>query len=85
MAVLTRFTVDLVTDEELSERRVQVIARELTDNLHVLVVEAEDEANMEVDKLAYGHVHNGGNNGNRCPVCTDASLDYRDGNSVVDE
>jgi len=83
-AVLTRFTIDLVTKEPLSERRVAMLAREMTENLHVLLIEPEDEAHVEVDKLAYGHVHDTAA-GDRCPVCVEGSLDYRNGISVVEE
>jgi hypothetical protein len=82
MAVLTRFTVDLITDEELSERRIEIIAREMTENLHVLVVETEDAVVSGVDKYAYGHVHDTAE-GDRCSYCVNESRDYKSGDAVV--
>lgn len=82
MATLTRFTVDLVTEEELSQRRMDSLARELTDHLHVLGVETEDQANVQVDKHVTAHVHDCGD-GDRCSFCLEYSRDYRNGDIVV--
>lgn len=82
MAVLTRFTVDLVTEEELSERRIEIIAREMTENLHVLVVETEDAPIKSVEKNAHGHVHDVAD-GSRCAWCVNEAKDYKNGDVVV--
>lgn len=82
MAVLTRFVIDLVTEEELSERRTSVLAREMTENLHTLGVETEDEAHKEVDKYTHAHVHEVVDE--RCSFCVDLSLDYRNAQAVID-
>ena len=83
MPVLTRFTVDLVTEEQLSERRVEVISREMTDNLHIILTEAEDEAYDQVNKHSYGHVHDTAD-GSTCPSCAENARDYRNGDRVAE-
>ncbi len=82
MAKLTRFTVDLVTDEELSDSRIAAIARDMTSTLHILGVEDEDGAHSEVDKFAYGHTHDTAE-GDRCGHCVEESLDYKNGDTVL--
>lgn len=82
MPILTRFVIDLVTEEELSERRTAVIAREMTDTLHVLGIDADDEAHTEVNKYAEGHVHEVTDE--RCTFCVEHSLDYRNGQALVE-
>jgi hypothetical protein len=83
MPVLTRFTVDLVTDEPLSETRVDTLSRELTDHLHVLGIEPEDEGHPELNsKLAYGHVHDTAE-GDKCAYCRNNSVDYLNGDVVL--
>jgi hypothetical protein len=82
MATLTRFTADLVTQEALSERRVEIISRQLTEYLHTLIVEDDDRPHLEVDKNAHGHVHDTAD-GDRCGYCLEESRDYRNGDSVV--
>lgn len=79
---LTRITVDLVTDEPLSERRQMTMAREVTENLHVLVVEDEDQPLKEVEKYINAHTHDTAD-GTRCQVCVEQSLDYRSGTGVA--
>lgn len=82
MATLTRFVIDLVTEEPLSDRRMETLARETTEHLHLLGVEAEDEANVKVDKLAEAHIHDTGD-GDRCGHCANHARDYRNGDIVV--
>lgn len=82
MAILTRFIVDLVTDDELPPSRVRSIAREMTDNLHILGVEKDDNAFKHVEKLAKGHVHEVPN-GERCFECLEFSNDSRSGDVVL--
>ncbi len=82
MAVLNRIVIDVVTEEELSERRMEIIAREATDYVHTIVMEPEDECHDEVDKLSETHVHDTGD-GSRCPTCVNYSLDSRNGDNVL--
>ena len=82
MAYIVRFIIDGVFEEPPSERRIEIMSREITDNLHVLIAEKEDEVHTEVEKLAYGHVHDTAA-GDRCGVCLEASMDYRSGDSVI--
>lgn len=82
MATLTRITVDLVTEEPLSDRRMETIARETTEHVHLLGVETEDQANVKVDKYVEAHIHDTGD-GDRCGQCVQHSLDYRNGDIVV--
>jgi hypothetical protein len=82
MAVLNRIVIDVVTEEELSERRMEIIAREATDYVHTIVMEPEDECHDEVDKLSHTHVHDTAE-GERCSVCVNFARDYRSGDSVL--
>ena len=78
MASLNRFVIDLTTDEELSERRIQSIAKELSDHVH-LFSEDEDGVDQKSDKLFYGHVHNAAED--ICRYCRSHSRDGVDGES----
>ena len=83
MATLTRLVVDLVTEEELSEARVRAISSELSDNLHVIVVEDEDQPNLHVEKNFRGHVHDN-SEGGYCPWCVKHAEDRLNGDIVVE-
>ena len=81
MATLNRFTIDLVTDEPLSERRLQTIAREMSEWVHLLGVENDDEMINVSEKLAMGHAHD--STEDQCRVCNYASYDSRNGDQLV--
>jgi hypothetical protein len=82
MPVLHRITIDLVAEEELSQRRMDTMAREAAENLHLLIAEKEDQAILNLDKYAEAHVHNT-EDGDRCGHCLHHSKDYRSGNTAV--
>ena len=81
---LNRITIDLLTEEPISQRRMDSMAREATENLHLLVVEKEDAAVVKIDKYTEAHPH-ATSSGERCPNCLEHSLDYRSGESVAEE
>lgn len=80
MAFLNRFLVDVVTDEEMSDRRLASIASELSEHVHVLGLEPEDGLVNVVDKQATGHTHDGTS---RCQVCEYNAYDSRNGDTLV--
>lgn len=80
---LNRITVDLLTEEPISQRRLDSMAREVTENLHLLVVEQEDSAVVKIDKYVEAHVHAAVDD--RCQFCLEKSLDYKSGTSVAEE
>lgn len=79
---LNRITLDLVTREPISQRRMETMAREATENLHLLVVEQEDGAVVKIDKYVEAHVHDTAD-GDRCPNCLQHSMDYKSGEAVM--
>lgn len=79
---LIRFTVDMVVAEPIPDHRMETIARELTEHLHVIGTEPEDQVHKEVDKLAVAHVHDTAG-GDRCSECLEESLDFRSGATVL--
>jgi hypothetical protein len=81
---LNRITLDLLTEEPISQRRLDSMAREATENLHLLIVEKEDAAVVKIDKNIEAHVH-ATSTGDRCPNCLEHSLDYKSGESVAEE
>lgn len=81
---LNRITLDLLTEEPISQRRLDTMAREATENLHLLVVEQDDSAVVKIDKYTESHVHST-SSGERCPNCLEHSLDYKSGESVAEE
>lgn len=81
MAANNRLVIDLVTDEPLSEHRLKSLAREASNNLHIVLTDPDDEVHEEVVKYAEGHYHE--QNGDRCSYCVEMSLDYRSGDNVV--
>ncbi len=80
---LYRFTTDLVVEGELSGRRVEQIARELSENLHATVVESDDSPQLKVEKFADGHPHD--TTEGRCNTCIYEGHDEKNGNTVVYE
>lgn len=87
MSTLYRFVVDAVTDDELSPYRAQQLAKELSDNLHVTVVEPEDGVNLRVEKLHLVHLHDATEEtgGGYCQDCVNVGYDGRNGDWVVEE
>lgn len=82
MPYLNRFTIDVVTEEPLSERRQQTISREMSEWVHLLGVETEDEMVNVNDKFAHGHTHD--TTEDRCRQCNYFANDSKNGNSVAD-
>lgn len=80
---LNRITLDLLTEEPISQRRLDIMAREATENLHLLVVEQDDSAVVKIDKYVEAHVHATAD-GERCVSCLEHSLDYKSGMSVAE-
>jgi len=81
MPHITRFTVDLVTEEPLSERRQEMMAGEISENLHLLVIEPEDEMINVLDKYVNGHTHDATQE--RCPQCYYHCRDSKNGDVVA--
>lgn len=79
---LNRITLDIVTREPISQRRMDIMAREATENLHLLIVEQEDGAVVKIDKYVEAHVHDTAG-GDRCPNCLEHSMDYKSGEAVM--
>lgn len=55
MGVLNRVVIDFWTEEELSERRKEIMAREVSDNLHIMA-EAEDGVDQKFEHKFF-HIH----------------------------
>lgn len=83
MATLNRFTVDLVTEDELSQRRLDILAGELSEWLHLLGVEVEDEMENVSDKFVSGHVHDATES--RCRTCAYQAQDSKNGDVVSEK
>lgn len=81
MAVLNRIIIDVITEEELPERRMEIIAREATDYVFTIVMEPEDEVHSEVNKHSETHVHDATEE--RCSLCTSYGRDYLNGDVVL--
>lgn len=82
MAHLHRWTTDGVLPEELPEHRKDAIGRQLTDYLHTILFEPEEEAHDEVEKYIECHVHDTAE-GERCPYCMNHARDYKNGDTVL--
>ncbi len=80
MAVLHRITVDVVCEEELSDRRLATIAAQASEYVHLLGTETDDEVIMVTDKYAEAHVHD--STDDRCRTCRYHSADDKNGDSV---
>jgi hypothetical protein len=82
MAQITRFVIDLITEEELSQRRRDTIAREMSEWTHLLGVETDDEMINVSDKQAVAHTHDATQD--QCSQCNYHSWDSRNGDTVVE-
>lgn len=86
MPQLLRIVLDaVVTDDEdmPNQYRLQELATEASQNLHVTIAEREDGLNMAVEKLATTHVHDSTNG--PCQYCVNMGYDERNGASVMEE
>jgi hypothetical protein len=81
MSFLQRFVIDLVTEDEMSQRRRDTIAEDLSEHAHLLSTEPEDGVVNVLDKLAQGHEHDA--TVNRCADCTYHARDARNGDVVA--
>ena len=81
MAHLNRFIVDVVTDEPLSERRMEMLAAEISEWVHVLGVESDDSPINVEDKYASGHEHD--TTEERCGHCYYHARDSKNGDLLV--
>lgn len=79
MAALTRFTVDLITEDPLSEVRQAALANELSGWLHLLGVEQDDEMENVTDKYVNGHTHD--STETKCRQCEYHAYDSKNGNT----
>ena len=82
---LVRFTVDVVfpADQIPSQHRLDSLARALTENMHTVIVEEDDSANMKVEKYVHQHIHDATQS--RCEDCQYHAYDDRNGDKVVEE
>lgn len=81
MAEITRFTIDVVTEDPLSERRQQIIAGEMSEWVHLLGMESEDGTINVSDKYVNGHTHDATQE--RCPQCHYHSRDAKNGDALI--
>ena len=81
MPFLNRFVIDLVTEDEISQRRRDYIAEDLSEHAHLLSTEPEDGVMNVLDKLAQGHEHDA--SVTRCGDCTYHARDARNGDIVA--
>ena len=69
MTHINRFTVDVVTDEPMTEARAEQFNRELVNFAHVVQAEPEDSAHDEIDKNYNWHVHDNTDGNSYCDFC----------------
>jgi hypothetical protein len=83
--ILLRFIVDAVVpaDSVPGEHRLNRMAGELSENLHVAIAEDSDELNMKIeDKYSHVHVHDATEN--QCRACAYHAFDEKNGDLVVE-
>ena len=85
MTYLNRLTVDFVSKEQLSDGRLEHLTRELTDYLHVVLVEPEDEVHVEIDKHYNYHAHDNTNGESYCDFCVRVNAQDRLSGDVLVE
>jgi hypothetical protein len=81
MAHITRFIIDFITEDELSERRQQIMGGEMSENLHLLVQEVDDEMINVSGKYVNAHTHDATQDA--CNVCQYHAYDSKNGDVVV--
>ncbi len=82
MAVLNRFTADLVTDAEISQNRLDQMAAQVSEYIRLLVAEADDEPIVVRENYANGHSHDATQD--MCRQCRYHSRDAKNGDIVIE-
>jgi hypothetical protein len=85
VAYINRFTVDVVSDEPMTESRAEQFAREMVNFGHVVQAEPEDLVHDEIDKNYNWHVHTNTDGESYCDFCVRTNAQDRlDGDVLIE-
>lgn len=80
MPVLNTLIIEVVTEDELTERRLNDIAAETSEYIHVVLTEPDDSVIVVNDVRSTAHIHDGTS---RCAFCEHNAYNSRNGDIVV--